>query len=98
MPTWFPLESLQSAALKSGAILSLTVYRGDIMKMLFSLVVAAAILASAAQAQVTKESVPGITNLARVETTVAGAGAAGLGLSNATLKNFMLTYIESHKK
>ena len=45
------------------------------MKMLFSFVVAAAILVSAAQAQVTKESVPGITNLFRVETTVACAGA-----------------------
>ena len=28
----------------------------------------------------------------------AGAEAAGLGLSNATLKTFMLAYIESHKK
>ena len=32
-------------------------------------------LASALQAQVTKETVPGITNFARVETTVACAGA-----------------------
>jgi len=33
------------------------------------------LLLSAAHAQVTKETVPGITNLARVETTVACAGA-----------------------
>jgi hypothetical protein len=28
----------------------------------------------------------------------AGTEAAGLGLSNATLKNFMLDYIKSHSK
>jgi hypothetical protein len=28
----------------------------------------------------------------------AGAEAASLGLGNATLKTFMLNYIESHKK
>jgi hypothetical protein len=28
----------------------------------------------------------------------AGAEAAGLGLSNPTLKTFMLNYIETHKK
>lgn len=44
------------------------------MKILVTLA-AAAILIGAAEAQVTKESVPGITNLARVETTVACAGA-----------------------
>jgi uncharacterized protein (TIGR01244 family) len=38
-------------------------------------VAAAAILITAAEAQVTKETVPGITNFARVETTVACAGA-----------------------
>ncbi len=45
------------------------------MKIVISFVAAAAMLLSAAQAQVTKQSVPGITNLARVETTVACAGA-----------------------
>src|SRR5437867_6193773 len=45
------------------------------MKIVISFVPAAAMLLSAAQAQVTKQSVPGITNLARVETTVACAGA-----------------------
>jgi len=46
------------------------------MKMLFSLIAGVALLVGvAAQAQVTKETVPGITNLARVETTVACAGA-----------------------
>ena len=45
------------------------------MKTLIALIGTAVILASAAQAQVTKESVPGITNFARVETTVACAGA-----------------------
>src|SRR5262245_22032608 len=45
------------------------------MKTLISLIVTGMILAGAAQAQVTKESVPGITNLSRLETTVACAGA-----------------------
>ncbi len=45
------------------------------MKVLFTLVALTAILITGAQAQVTKESVPGITNLARLETTVACAGA-----------------------
>jgi uncharacterized protein (TIGR01244 family) len=45
------------------------------MKVLFTLVALTAILTTGAQAQVTKESVPGITNLARLETTVACAGA-----------------------
>jgi len=45
------------------------------MKIVISFVAAAAMLLSAAQAEVTKQSVPGITNLARVETTVACAGA-----------------------
>src|SRR5215510_13899941 len=45
------------------------------MKRLIALVATTVILVSTAQAQVTKESVPGITNLARVETTVACAGA-----------------------
>src|SRR5262245_26041764 len=44
------------------------------MKVLVTLV-AAAMLITAAEAQVTKETVPGITNFARVETTVACAGA-----------------------
>jgi uncharacterized protein (TIGR01244 family) len=44
------------------------------MKTLIALI-ATVILTGAAQAQVTKESVPGITNLARVESTVACAGA-----------------------
>jgi uncharacterized protein (TIGR01244 family) len=39
------------------------------------LMLAAATVISAAQGQVTKESVPGITNLARIESTVACAGA-----------------------
>lgn len=45
------------------------------MKVFITLVIVAAFLVTAASAQVTKESVPGITNLARVETTVACAGA-----------------------
>ena len=45
------------------------------MKFVLFGIAAAAILVSAAQAQVTKETVPGITNLARVETTVACAGS-----------------------
>src|SRR5262249_49072501 len=45
------------------------------MKRLIALVATTVILVSTAQAQVTKESVPGITNLARVESTVACAGA-----------------------
>jgi uncharacterized protein (TIGR01244 family) len=47
----------------------------DFMKMIIALVALSAILVTAAQAQVTKETVQGITNLARVETTVACAGA-----------------------
>jgi uncharacterized protein (TIGR01244 family) len=49
--------------------------KGSLMKVSIALVTAALIVVTAAQAQVTKESVPGITNLARVETTVACAGA-----------------------
>lgn len=45
------------------------------MRFLSIVAVAAAFLIPAAQAQVTKDTVPGITNLARVETTVACAGA-----------------------
>ena len=44
------------------------------MKIL-SAVIAVSLLIGAAEAQVTKETVPGITNLARLETTVACAGA-----------------------
>ena len=44
------------------------------MKLVLSVAMAVALLFTAAQAQVTKETVPGITNLARVETTVACAG------------------------
>src|SRR5215468_8342712 len=42
---------------------------------LASIVCAGAIVAAQAPAQVTKESVPGIVNFAKVETTVACAGA-----------------------
>jgi uncharacterized protein (TIGR01244 family) len=45
------------------------------MKKLIVFIAVVALLISAAEAQVTKESVPGITNFARVETTVACAGA-----------------------
>jgi uncharacterized protein (TIGR01244 family) len=45
------------------------------MKSILSAAFVAALLFSAAQAQVTKDTVPGITNLSRVETTVACAGA-----------------------
>ena len=47
------------------------------MKHLFSLfvIVTAAVCIAAAQSQVKKETVPGITNFARLETTVACAGA-----------------------
>src|SRR6266480_4400486 len=46
-----------------------------IMKIILAILAAAMVLVSIARAQATKESVPGITNLARVETTVACAGA-----------------------
>ena len=49
------------------------------MKASVVLIALAAILIGVAEAQVTKESVPGITNLARVETTVACAGAVTPG-------------------
>src|SRR5262244_4492187 len=45
------------------------------MKRLIALVATTVILVSTSQAQVTKESVPGITNFARLESTVACAGA-----------------------
>ena len=45
------------------------------MKTLFAFLIGTGTLFGAAQAQVTKESVPGITNLARLETTVACSGA-----------------------
>jgi uncharacterized protein (TIGR01244 family) len=45
------------------------------MKIFITLVIMAVFLVTVASAQVTKETVPGITNLARVETTVACAGA-----------------------
>lgn len=45
------------------------------MKVAIAFVAALAVVTVAAEAQVTKESVPGITNFARVETTVACAGA-----------------------
>src|SRR5262245_59964807 len=45
------------------------------MKKVFSLAITAFILVSAAQAQVKKENVAGITSLLRLETTVACAGA-----------------------
>src|SRR5919197_1461387 len=45
------------------------------MKLILSIVAVTVLVFSAAQAQVKKETVPGITNLARVETTVACAGA-----------------------
>src|SRR2546425_13223487 len=50
-------------------------FKGDVMKILFAAIAIVAILVSAAQAQVKKENVPGITNLNRLETTVACAGA-----------------------
>jgi uncharacterized protein (TIGR01244 family) len=45
------------------------------MKFLFSATVIVLLMFNVAQAQATKDTVPGITNLARVETTVACAGA-----------------------
>src|SRR6476619_7157861 len=45
------------------------------MKFVSAAAFIAVLLFSAAQAQVTKDTVPGITNLSRVETTVACAGA-----------------------
>src|SRR4029453_9700007 len=44
------------------------------MKISVTLIAVAALI-GAAEAQVTKETVPGITNLSRLETTVACAGA-----------------------
>ena len=43
--------------------------------MILAIAVQATLGAAIAQAQVTKESVPGVTNFARVETTIACAGA-----------------------
>src|SRR5262245_60669283 len=51
------------------------VSKGGVMKTLFAVIAVVALLMSAAQAQVKKENVPGITNLNRLETTVACAGA-----------------------
>src|ERR1700686_3998319 len=49
---------------------------GSVMRMSFVAVMLAGAAVAAVQAQqVTKEAVPGITNLARVQTTVACAGA-----------------------
>ena len=45
------------------------------MKSVLAFAIAVALFLTVAQAQVTKDTVPGITNLARVETTVACAGA-----------------------
>jgi len=45
------------------------------MKFLFSAAVILLLMFNVAHAQATKDTVPGITNLARVETTVACAGA-----------------------
>jgi uncharacterized protein (TIGR01244 family) len=45
------------------------------MKLVLTTAVALLIVASIANGQVTKEAVPGITNLSRLETTVACAGA-----------------------
>ena len=45
------------------------------MKIAFALTATLAVLVAAAEAQVTKDTVPGITNLSRLETTVACAGA-----------------------
>jgi uncharacterized protein (TIGR01244 family) len=45
------------------------------MKTFVALMVTAALLAATSEAQVKKETVPGITNLAHVESTVACAGA-----------------------
>ena len=45
------------------------------MPTVSAVITAAGLLASVARAQVTKEAVPGITNFARVETTIACAGA-----------------------
>jgi uncharacterized protein (TIGR01244 family) len=44
------------------------------MKLVLAVLMTVALFFTAGQAQVTKETVPGITNLARVETTVACAG------------------------
>src|SRR6185436_17006045 len=49
--------------------------KGGVMKTLFVVTAVVAVLMSAAQAQVKKENVPGITNFNRLETTVACAGA-----------------------
>src|SRR3954469_25942427 len=75
MPTWFPPESLRPAALRSGAIRSRKACKGDLMKRFVSVAVLAISFLVAAQAQVKKDTVAGITNLARLETTVACAGA-----------------------
>jgi uncharacterized protein (TIGR01244 family) len=45
------------------------------MKFALAVMIAVVLVFTVAQAQVTKDTVPGITNLARVETTVACAGA-----------------------
>ena len=45
------------------------------MKVFFAVILASAVTAALQAQQVTKQTVPGITNFARVETTVACAGA-----------------------
>ena len=45
------------------------------LPIVFAVVAAVSLAAAVARAQVTKESVPGVTNFARVETTIACAGA-----------------------
>jgi uncharacterized protein (TIGR01244 family) len=47
----------------------------SVRKLTTGLTIAAAFMCAAASAQVTKESVPGVTNFARVDTTIACAGA-----------------------
>ena len=45
------------------------------LRLILAALMALAVASASAQSQVTKENVPGITNFARVQTTVACAGA-----------------------
>src|SRR5438105_15616096 len=75
MRTWCPPASWPSIARKSVVIHLPLESRGDFMKKLLSAAFIIVTLCSVVRAQVTKDTVPGITNLSRVETTVACAGA-----------------------
>src|SRR6516165_2075092 len=77
MPGWYLPELWQLTELRNEAILSLRLRLRSNMKRtpLFLFIIALTASIATAQSQVKKETVPGITNLARIESTVACAGA-----------------------